>query len=89
MYEPFMWSYYSSPKLIFQYYICFQVPCQLQYWNVLERRFDTYCEFSLSENEATDVTLPEVTADFNPDLVISGIWRLLVLHPDGNQSPEG
>jgi len=65
------------------------VPCQLQFWNVLERRFDNYCAFSLSENEATDVCLPEITADFNPDLVISGIWRILVLHPEENQSLPG
>ena len=58
-----------------------QVPCVLQYWNILTQRFEDYAEFGLSENEDTVVTLPEVTGYYSPEVVGSEVWRVFILHP--------
>ena len=53
----------------------------LQCWNVLTRQFDDYEEFSVSESDACEVTLPEVNQEFDPNVRVSRIWRVLILHP--------
>ena len=61
----------------------FQVPCILQYWDALLRRFIDYKEFKVSETECVQVVLPS-TADLpiiNKDTIAAEVWRIVILHP--------
>lgn len=55
-----------------------QVPCALQYYDVVTKQFITYIQFDLSENCETKLELPEVKGHIIGDLVVAKIWRVLI-----------
>lgn len=55
-----------------------QVPCALQYYDVVTKQFITYIQFDLSENCETKLELPEVKGHLIGDLVVAKIWRVLI-----------
>ena len=50
----------------------------LQYWDSCQQQFVDYIEFSLSENDATTMELPEVKVSNSDDLVVSQTWRVTI-----------
>lgn len=55
-----------------------QVPCALQYYDLVTRQYVTYIEFDLSENLETVLELPEVKGHLVGDLVVAKMWRVLI-----------
>lgn len=55
-----------------------QVPCALQYYDVVTKQFITYIQFDLSENCETKLELPEVKGHLIGDLAVAKIWRVLI-----------
>ncbi|KAH3830476.1 hypothetical protein DPMN_103720 [Dreissena polymorpha] len=60
-----------------------QVACRLQYWEGLIQQFVDYAEMSLSENDVSEMVLPEVRHADSRDLAAAQIWRLNIPNPEG------
>ncbi len=63
------------------YVLILQIPCVLQWWDVLSRQYVDYVQFGVSENEACQVVLPEVGREYNPAIKCAAIWRVLIQQP--------
>ena len=61
----------------------FQVPCELQYWDVLSRQFVTYSMFHVSENDSCDLDLPQPLTPGSHRVKprMSAVWRVEILKP--------
>jgi hypothetical protein len=58
-----------------------QVPCLLQYSKDPQRQsFETYTEFFLSENNASEVILCDGNAVNDGRVIAADIWRVLILN---------
>jgi hypothetical protein len=55
-------------------YFLFQIGCMLQYWDAAQRDFVDWVEFYLSEQETSDVSLPDI--DTPSKVRVSQIWRV-------------
>ena len=62
----------------------------LQYWNELSREYIDYVKFELSENESSSVELgrPSGGGDEGEEVMVSTLWRVLILHPDNRHEQE-
>ena len=72
------------------------MPCELQYWDVLSRRFVAYSRFYVSESDSCDLDLPTPAAAVTPGSAaepggagrrrvtpnMSPIWRVEILAPE-------
>lgn len=63
--------------LIFLFYSS-QVPCVLRYWDPTQKCFITYKEFTLSENNATHIPLPDPSKAHPAEVIVAAEWQMVV-----------
>ncbi|WAR00328.1 VP13B-like protein [Mya arenaria] len=58
------------------------VLCRLQYWEGLIQQFMDYGEMRLSENDVSNMAVPEVRHADTQDIVAAQIWRIVIKNED-------
>ena len=62
-------------------YVCCQIACKLQAWDMMMSRFVDYGVIDVSEHYATSVRLPAVVTANRTHLLTSHTWRILICQP--------